>query len=362
MFLQALKNEALMRYWFWKRFSTLCEQYAYSLGERILKKFGTLDRQSSLTGKEIGATNNIKDPAQYYATHTKRAEVNFKPGPITEWNGMRRESFTFQSGFVSFYEKNDEVPAVLYRGNPASSSIVIWIGGFFESFNKYEHRIVQWFAAKGFNVCVIALPYHGSRSCFGRSGVGWAASDPAVPNESFTQTVIDVFRLRSILSGHFGFRTFNLVGISIGGIVAHISTFLSEYKKTVLIISGASLVDIFWNAPAGYLALIKKETEKQWTYNDVCDLWLMSDGTRFEIKPHCSQFMMISGIFDKLVKLPYAEALYNSLPNCELVWYPANHYTAVFFTKPAFEKKVIPFLKGAPSLPSPWWSQIGKQI
>lgn len=326
-------------FYFWRGVAAGFERYGDYLAKRILTKFGVPGRVATNHFRSVydrwGTSEALADPEGFFESFRRERTK------LIEISGSSHLRISFPSPFFSGNGQNDLVKANLYTSPKHSSdTVVIWLGGLFVNFNPIDQLIARYLFSHGVDVCSMALPYHGPRACYERSGVGFISTEPLAVGEAFIQAVLDVTKLHQILAENFGYKEVFGAGISVSGNILHVASFIKEFSGLVLITSGVSLAEIFWFSPSPYFRAVRHVLEaNSCTLERLKRLWMMSDGTEFKVKPRCSRFLMATGLFDNYAKPEFALCLFRSLRDsgeAEMVVYPGSHYDNIFFVRPVF--------------------------
>lgn len=352
-------------FYIWRGLAAGFEKYGDYLARRILRKFGVPGRPPTNTffqtyEKAMAVPDILACPEKFFDSFRRERTklVRIEERSVLGMGGSSCQQISFSSPFYSSQRPNDFVRANLYR-NPkhSSDSVIIWLGGLFANSNPIDQFLTKYLFSQGMDVCAMALPYHGPRACYEKSGVGFISTEPLAVAESFIRAVLDVTKLHQILVENFGYKEVFGAGISVSGNILHVASFIREFSGLVLITSGVSLAEIFWFSPSPYFRVVRHEYEaKSCTLDRLKQLWLMSDGTEFKIKPRCERFLMATGLFDDYAKPEFALRLYRSLRaagEAEMIVYPGSHYDNIFFVRPVF-KNAIRFFQGQPVIQTPW--------
>ncbi len=136
-----------------------------------------------------------------------------------------------------------------------------------------------------------------------------------------------------------------LVGFSHGAIVGSLVTAVEpRIKAAALVLGGGDLAGIIRDSGERSLARIREGlmADHDLTTGGFYDAAsaALEDVDPLTYAPLISPrtILMINARFDRVIRRPYAEALWRGLGRPELVWLPAGHYTAGVFTSYARHK------------------------
>ncbi len=344
-----------MRNLFWKSLEAISQFAANRMGTGYLKRYGVVERTRTVSEAQIRFATSLssKDPESCF-----KYFVYYDGGYCLRQGDIRQitktltlQSFNFPSHFISLSPQNDLVHANLYRKSDKKEKVIILVGGAYVSFNPIDQFFAQMFVSSEFDCCVLALPYHGPRSISEKSGLGFIVPDPIAFGEAFIQSVLDVGRLHEILKQVYEYKEIYIVGVSVGGNAALVSTYLKEYDGVALIMTGLPLADIFWQAPYPYAAAVRRKMAERYSLADLRNLWLMSDTSQYQVHPRCEKFLLVGASFDTFVKPQYVQVLKDSLPDAKTLAYPGGHYDSMFFMRRAV-RDTRKFFSGEELLPT----------
>lgn len=348
-----MSKQRALNYFFWHAMATLFHWYVLLLTKKTALLFGVLKRNPSIKKEDVLAMVNFENPAQYYDFFKDKPDTSeYQVTLQTKGKKLNETHFQFESPFTSAAAMNNIVPSLLYSNAQPTKKVVIFVSALFVSFNWSDRVMTRLLAKSGFDACSIALPYHGPRTTI-KPGLEWLSSDAVAVTEAFTQSVLDVNKLHDILRDKFGYEEIYIVGLSIGGNIACVSTFIKNYQGGCYITTGVSTADLIVSSPLPYVEAVHKDMNKTYPDADIQALWAMGDTSRFTGAQKCPRNMVIAGFFDKFAKPELTQRMYKSLKNCELVIYPASHYNSFIFLRTAF-KNILRFFSGKAVHPTSW--------
>lgn len=315
-------------------------------------RFGVINRPASMTKDQVYKRTNFENPTEFYNSFISNDSKKFCITDIREISkGRTKSSISFSSPYPSTQRENNTVFANLYKKGQ-KDSVVIFLSGLFINFNWSDRMMTRLFCNEEFDSCNMSLPYHGPRTTI-KPGLEWLSSDAIAVTESFVQSVLDVNRLYDILSHDLDYKKIYIVGLSIGGNVASVSTFMRNYEGATYITTGISTSDLLLSAPLRFVQAVHAEMNKKYSDEEIKDLWAMADISRFKSPQKSKRNMIIAGLFDEFAKARLTFKMRDSLDNCELLVYPANHYNSIFFLRSAFNN-ILRFYTGKTIIKTNW--------
>lgn len=268
---------------------------------------------------------------------------NFQVRKLRDLVGGERIKLTFESTYDTFDERfsdefgyhsaNGRVSAVIWRHHDRDRPTVIglhcWCGGYL----RLEERI---FAArtlynKGYNVVVMAMPFHGPRTPTDAlfSGQFFPSPDLRRTNEAFGQAVADVRLLTGWLrdEGHEG--NIGLMGISLGGYTsALLASLTDDYSFVVPVIAPASFADILWWH--GSDRSTRKEFETAGADLEFLrDVWGVHCPLSYKLQVPPERALIVAGAGDEVVRPAQTLALWKHWGEPELRWFSGSHLGSV---------------------------------
>ncbi len=339
-------------FYFWKWLTALFDIYAYLLNARHLRKFGIIERRPTPDIKKIVGSQE-GSVESFYGSFGSNQDVGLRvAGYKQRADGLVESYLTFSSPFVSSSLENNTVRAVLYKNGEDVDKVIILVNGVFVSFNSADRYMARMLAGNGFDCCVMALPYHGPRRHpYLKSGLAFIAPDHFATAEAFIQSVLDCNKLHEILSSSFGYKEIYIVGFSVGGNAALVSSFMKEYGAVALIMAGIPPADTVWSIPMPYAVAVREKVNQHYSLDEVRNLWKMSDPRNFGSQPKNQKFLVLAGLFDWF-KPKFTLNIREFLPGSEMIVYPASHASALLFMGPAV-KNIQRFFRGQPVIQTP---------
>ncbi|MEZ4404828.1 MAG: hypothetical protein R3B06_32870 [Kofleriaceae bacterium] len=257
----------------------------------------------------------------------------------------RVEHLVWRSGYRPFladhrdehhrWVENHTAHARLYArgggGNPAMVLIHGWGGGAW----WLEERAfaVGYWVARGFDVCLFQLPFHGERAPAAvgrgaRSGALFPSANVVRTNEAFGQAIWDLRGLAAFLRAR-GAAAVGAMGMSLGGYTTALwSTVDDTLAFAVAMIPAVSMSDLMWRhgeaswarrraAAAGVSAELLAEVFE-----------VHAPTTRPCLVPADAR-MIVAGRGDRITPPDQAERLRAHWGGCPIHWFPGGHLAQV---------------------------------
>jgi len=143
------------------------------------------------------------------------------------------------------YAHNRTAHARFYGTRKASRPAVIVVHGYMQGQWAIEERMwpIRWMNARGLDVAVAVLPFHGVRARPEGGAPPFPGSDPRMANEGFRQVVADLRVLAAVLRER-GAPSVGVMGMSLGGYsVSLLATVEPDLAFVVPMIPLASIAD-----------------------------------------------------------------------------------------------------------------------
>jgi pimeloyl-ACP methyl ester carboxylesterase len=299
------------------------------------------------------AHRRLVELAARYGDDTLGAPSRFFPAPpppvVDErpdgeaW-GARVSLLRWSSGYRPFLPEhrddhhrwvaNHTAHARLYRVGPGRPTMVVlhgWGGGAW----WLEERafVVGYWLARGFDVALFQLPFHGARAPDGvgrgpRSGALFPSTNVVRTNEAFGQAIWDLRGLATHLRAR-GASAIGAMGMSLGGYTTALWASLDrELAFAVAMIPAVDLSALLWRhgdasptrrqaAAAGVSAELLAEV-----------FAVHAPTTRPCLVPPAAR-MIVAGAGDRITPPDQAERLRAHWDGCALHWFPGGHLAQV---------------------------------
>jgi pimeloyl-ACP methyl ester carboxylesterase len=289
---------------------------------------------------ELTRPEYLDDPGLFYSVRTPIADLR-PAGPVRPVEpGVEREHFTYPTNLPLGHEINNIGHAVHTRrtdGRAVGSMIVL--AGWARRDLDRELGVCLELARRGVETLILVLPYHLQRSIPGGfSGEFMVSGDLVRTARCFQQCVAEArgvlpwLRARTAPGLPVG-----ILGISLGGILAHIAMCVERYDFGISMVSGGRSAGITWDSPVTHY--IRQDMVKAGIGRSLLErVWAPASPVLFAHKTVTRPVMMLAGRYDEVVPARYAEELWVALGRPEIHWYPCAHYSAFFYIRPMLDR------------------------
>lgn len=193
-----------------------------------------------------------------------------------------------------------------------------------------EADLCRDFAAAGIDTVLMTLPYHLDRAVPGSwSGEYMVSGDVVRTLRCFQQTVAEARGLAGWMRARLPGRPVGILGISLGGILAHLAMTVEPFDFGISMISGGASAAITWESPVTHYIrqdLIAAGIDRRLLEH----VWRAASPITFAAKVRTWPILMLVGRFDEVVPARHAEDLWEALGRPEIRRYPVAHYSAFF--------------------------------
>ena len=273
-----------------------------------------------------------------------------------EYKRVKSYKIWIKSERETSYPENNYIKLNFFLPDRPKKNLTAVLHGFGAQNQKFwENLICKKFAYWGVPNFLIQLPYHMERKPKGQRSVGaFLKADPERIYLFFDQAQADIRKSLYLVARHFQLReSFNILGVSLGGITAFITTALEEkIKRANLIFAGACFNLILW-APITRLfiepkcsrlrcwenyQLLHKEFTNVKDLKDLlklaqrqkCFLYEPLNFVNFIKNRKDTCILIFAGLLDLLIPFKSCKILNEYLPNSKLVVLPCGHYSGIF--------------------------------
>lgn len=311
---------------------------------------GSASRQRAHVPDDAHA--RLADLARRYGDGTLGRPSGFFPAPPTPEVRARPldgkvEHLTWESRYRPFlpearddlhrWVENATAHARLYRGDPggpARPAMVLlhgWGGGAW----WLEERAfaVPYWVARGFDVAVANLPFHGERAPGGvgrgpRSGALFPSPNVIRTNEAFGQAVWDLRGLALHLRAR-GATAVGAMGMSLGGYTTALWASVDDTLDfAVAMIPAVSMADLMWrhgeDSPARRRAAAAGVSGEL-----LADVFRVHAPTTRPPLPPREHLMIVAGEGDRITPPDQAETLRAHWGDCAIHWFPGGHLAQI---------------------------------
>jgi dienelactone hydrolase len=284
---------------------------------------------------------------------TERGTVRFEPTVAEEkvaprfrlephtfdWQARRMQTVTetlevwdisFPSPVKTPEEPNNTVHCEYYRSRrlgPRPGVIVLHIlGGDFPLSRLFSNALAQ----HGVNALFVKMPYYGPRRD-PMSTRRMVSSDPRQTVLAMTQAVLDIRRATAWLANRpeIDADRLGIFGISLGGITAALtSTAEPRLKDVCLLLAGGDIGVAGWESPEA------RPVRERWlaqggTREQFVEILRAVDPVTYAPTAPAKRILMLNAASDEVIPRACTLALWKSLGEPEIHWYPGGHYSVI---------------------------------
>jgi pimeloyl-ACP methyl ester carboxylesterase len=232
---------------------------AFGMGNRRARAVvASLSHEDKLAGlasvrDAYGAAQLIADPDAYFVPPPRLVPRERRVRKVG-W-GAECLELSWESAFDPFHARvrdkylshahNRTAYARLYGSGRGSRPAVIVVHGYLAGQWAIEERVwpIRWMNARGLDVAIAVLPFHGVRGGPEGGAPPFPGNDPRFTNEGFRQTVADLRVLAAVLRER-GAPSVGVMGMSLGGYSASLlATVQRDLAFAVPMIPLASIAD-----------------------------------------------------------------------------------------------------------------------
>lgn len=278
---------------------------------------------SALTDPEL-----LRDPSRHHIAPESTHEVD------TVWavdkRGCRHTKISFKSPFITAYPGNNTVHGLrTERLDKANRSAFIMLHGWGRRDFGFEMWFCRALALRGFDSLLLTLPFHQERAPEPSwSGEYMVSGDVVRTEESFRQVVAEVRSIVPWMESRY--RRLGMLGISLGGVLAHLCMEFHPFDAGVSILGSGSNAGIVWESIM--TRHVKADILRaRITYEELDAVWSPSDPLRLAPFNQTRDILMINGKYDEIVPPHLTTRLWEALGKPKIKWYPCAHYSSVFF-------------------------------
>lgn len=284
----------------------------------------------------------LDSPQLFYLKPRKVPDIRFME---TNWiSGIEVSRLTFPSPVHTRYRENNMVYGKLFRaiGNPPLSSMIV-LHGWSRPVLKLEERLCIALAQRGIASLLITLPYHIQRAPEDSWSGEYALSGDVLRTiEGFHQAVLEVRAVIPFLKTYS--EKIGLLGISLGGMIAHVVMDLEDLDFGITLLTGGNSAGIVWESIA--TRDVKKQIQGAGiTREQLSQIWATIDPVRLARHNRVKRILMINGHYDQVIPPKFTLQLWQSLGRPPIHWYPCAHISFFLFLK-GIVRDIIQFIQG----------------
>ena len=213
---------------------------------------------------------------------------------------------------------------------------------------------LPWLYAKGYNVMLYTLPFHGPRRMrfSPYSGHGFFAGGLSWLNEAVLQAVHDFRIFADYLLEEIGVPQIGVTGISLGGyhtaILAAVEERLAFAVPNVPVVSLADIMLEWQPAGAAVRALM---SYTGMTLPEVRRTMAIHNPLTWKPALPPERLMLIGGVADRLAPPKHTRLLWEHWNHCHLYWFPGSHI--IHFDRSQYLREMANLFDRIRFLPSP---------
>lgn len=295
----------------------------------------------------------VDDPHRFYAVRDpvtgpvlRSTEV---PAP-----GLLRDTYTYGTNFPLAHDINNTGHAIHTRvaadpvagvARPVGTMLVL--PGWGRRELHRESDVCVELARRGVETLMLTLPYHLERAVPGSfSGEFMISGDVVRTARCFQQIVAEARGLTPWLAARSPGLPVGILGISLGGILAHLAMTVERYDFGISMIAGGRSADVTWDSEV--TRYIRQDLIRGGIGPELLrTVWAAACPTRFADRCVTRRILMLLGRFDEIVHVDRGEELWRALGRPEVRRYPTAHYSAFFRIGPMVED-IVSFVAATP--------------
>lgn len=207
------------------------------------------------------------------------------------------------------------------KGKVPAAVVVHHLGGSVE----VEKILAKHFATNGLAAVFIYMPNYGPRQIKGTKQGFLQSQKPKLAFKTFQQAVLDVIRAADFLRSRpeVDASRVGAVGVSLGAFVTAVARGVDpRLRRTVLVMAGGGLADMFLNMPEAKELLSHTKLD----LTQLPKLLTPVDPLTFAERIHPSDVLMLNAKRDELVPTESTLRLQNALGKPRLIWFDCGHY------------------------------------
>lgn len=239
------------------------------------------------------------------AKKTSEAEVHFASPIKTQWPVIHG----------TYYRPRG------VKGKVPAAVVVHHLGGSVEA----EKVLAKHFATNGVAAVFIYMPNYGPRRIKGTKQGFLQSQKPELAFKTFQQAVLDVIRAADFLRSRpeVDPSRVGAVGVSLGAFVTAVARGVDpRLRRTVLVMAGGGLADMFLNMPEAKELLAHTKLDLK----QLPKILTPVDPLTFAERVHPSDVLMLNAKRDELVPTESTLRLQRALGGPRLIWFDCGHY------------------------------------
>ncbi len=300
------------------------------------------------------ARPRLVELAEQYGDGTLGLPSRFFPEPepaavtVTELgpaHGGQAFALTFASTYRPFlpayrpehhrWIENQTAHARLFRAGSGPRPVMVCLHGWGGGAWWLEERAfsVGYWLARGFDVALFQLPFHGERAPGGvgkgpRSGALFPSANLVRTNEAFGQAIFDLRALAGYLRAE-GAPAVGAIGMSLGGYTTALWASVDpSLAFAVAMVPAVSMSDLMWRH--GEASAARRRASQAGVSADLIGqvFAVHAPTTRRVLLPR-ERLMIVAGQGDQITPADQARRLHAHWGECAIHWFPGGHLAQV---------------------------------
>lgn len=274
------------------------------------------------------------DPRRYFAFLDAPLEV---PEPTTARRRRRSGGVVISRRFASDYrcydggtgEPNDAILVEHWaHERRAPRATILALHGFSMGYPRIDAWALfasAWFA-RGMDVALLTLPYHGARTPPGArfSGQRFADPNPATMHEAVRRAIYEIQLVRTWLRAYGG-APVGLLGLSLGGYLSALTAGLvDDLDFVVPMVPPVCIGDLAWR----FLANSRGQRQPgavAYTYAELRAMYRVHSPLAFPLRIEKARALIIAGRGDRIVPPEHPHALWEHWGRPAIHWFSGSH-------------------------------------
>ncbi len=206
-----------------------------------------------------------------------------------------------------------------------------------------EERLCIALGQRGITSLLLTLPYHMQRAPEDSWSGEYALSGDVLRTiDGFRQSILEVRAVIPLLKTYS--EKIGLLGISLGGMIAHVIMGLEDLDFGITLLAGGNSAGIVWEGIA--TRDVKQQIQRAGiTREQMSQIWAIIDPARLARWNRVKRVLMINGLYDQVVPPKFTLHLWESLGRPTIHWYPCAHISLFLFLK-RIVRDIIQFIQG----------------
>jgi hypothetical protein len=256
-----------------------------------------------------------------------------------EKGDCRHTKICFKSPFTTAYKENNTAYGLLTeRNDKRNRAAFIMLHGWGRKNFRFERWFCRTLSLRGFDTLLMTLPFHQERAPSPSwSGEYMVSGDVVRTEESFRQVVAEVRSMIPWMENRY--LKLGMLGISLGGVLAHLCMEFHPFHAGVTILGSGSNASIVWESIM--TRYVKQDIIRAGiTFEELDAVWAPSDPLRLAPFNRTKNILMINGKYDQIIPPHLTIRLWEALGEPRIKWYPCAHYSSLYFIRNIIEDLV----------------------